>query len=146
MSGSAVSLIRPATPPIMMTTISPGSIVSPNNSSSRTPLLIDTTLADPFTVTLGKCEASLVGAEFAFIISVTGGVTVNIDCSPGDVFIGNVECTDTAVRAHKASSGTNTRLQLTAPGVGGTIFLVMVSSTQWLIQGNVDDDAVFSTP
>ena len=142
MSGSAVSLIRPAPAPVTLTTLDEEEVdLVIDNPATRVTWLVDLTAA--VTVNLPPCDAADVGTEYAFFISVnTSNFTLN--CDTGDVFIGNV-LADTGVGVANVivSDGTKAQLVLTTPGVGSYVLVVMVSSTQWAIEGTTLGAASF---
>lgn len=140
MSGSANSLVRPASPLVELVTLTGDTTLEVANAG-----IIN---ADPsgatFTITLPPCDANDIGTEFTFVVSANAGNNLNVYCDSGDVFIGGVKVDDPGV-ALVFSSGTNDRFVAGGAAVGSRVTVSMVSSTQWLISGTVSATGAFST-
>lgn len=139
MSGSAVSLIRPGTPPVVIT---PRVIVSVEPSLS-TRQVVGLNAGVAAAVTLGKCDARNVGAIVDLLV-VNGGGNVFINTS-GDFYIGGIAPAGDQAIVH--AEGDVTQMTLSDVSAGSIITLTVISSTQWMVKGDVTTTAVtFGNP
>lgn len=143
MSGSAVRLIPP--PPTVVTTESAAAAaVAPTLAQSGKTFSV-TVPTDGIVITLPACAASLIGTNYRFVVTTVASTleddTLTINTASGDTFLGNILLQDTdaanavsVVAMGAATVGITAEAAIT---VGTVITVVMVSSSQWHVEGLV---------
>lgn len=134
MSGSAVSLIRPA-PAATLETLAGTAQLTVAQSDNLFLVNVD----DDVTIVLPPCRGQDVGTAYEFIFVNDGGGIVTISTTDEDVFIGNVieQQLVNEVNVLASDGATHNVLTLDGPGLGNRVQVEMVSSTQWAVIGKI---------
>ena len=142
MSGSAVSLIRPSTPPSLRSPVSIGASTDLLLAQDGFTFLVTTpgVIVNVF-IDLPPCSEAAVGTTYHFVVMATTTTdTIILRCNAVNTFIGNLSVDvggagSNVVPAVDNGEGPNS-VDIEHANRGSSWSVTMVSSSQWRISGS----------